>query len=156
VEVQSGVHPVGELCAALHKKKIRFLIVGGAAAVLHGAPVSTFDADIWVDLPERQYVRILAIGQQIGANILSRNVLGLRNDQRVDFLYRIDGLASFATEWRRAEKMIFGGQSVKVLSLERIIRSKEAANRDKDILALPTLRTYLACRQTLRRKGKQT
>jgi hypothetical protein len=122
--------------------------------VLHGVPVCTVDADIWVDLPVRQYVRILAIGQKIGANILSGNVLGLRNDQRVDFLYRIDGLASFATEWKRADKMIWAGQPVKVLPLERIIRSKEVANRDKDLLALPTLRTYLACKKAIRRKKK--
>ena len=57
-------------------------------------------------MPARQYVRILTIGQRLQANILSGNVLGLRDDQRADFLYRIDGLASFATEWKRAEKLI--------------------------------------------------
>ena len=57
-------------------------------------------------MPARQYVRILTIGQRLQANILSGNVLGLRDGQRGDFLYRIDGLASFATEWKRAEKLI--------------------------------------------------
>ena len=57
-------------------------------------------------MPARQYVRIPTIGQRLQANILSGNVLGLRDDQRADFLYRIDGLASFATEWKRAEKLI--------------------------------------------------
>ena len=57
-------------------------------------------------MPARQYVRILTIGQRLQANILSGNVLGLRDGQRGDFLYRIDGLASFATEWNRAEKLI--------------------------------------------------
>ncbi len=122
--------------------------------MLQGAPIATIDTDIWVDVPVRQYVRILAIGQRLGANILSGNVLGLRDDQRVDFLYRIDGLASFATEWKRAEKLIWVGQPVKVLPLERIIRSKEAANRAKDQLALPALRDYLACKKVVRPKKK--
>lgn len=122
--------------------------------MLHGVPIATLDADIWVDLPVRQYVRVLAVGRKIGANIVSGNVLGLRNDQRVDFLYHIDGLASFATEWRRAEKMIWAGQPVKVLALVRIIRSKEIANRPKDLLALPALRDYLACTEVMRRKKK--
>jgi len=145
VDVQPPLHPVGELFAALHTAKIRFLIVGGTAAVLHGAPMATVDVDIWVDLSTRQYTRILAIGQRLGANILSANVLGLRDDQRVDFLYRIDGLASFTTEWRRAEKMTWAGQPVKVLPLSRVIRSKEISNRPKDVIQLPALRDYLAC-----------
>jgi len=107
--------------------------------------MATVDVDIWVDLPVRQYVQILAIGQRLGANILSGNVLGLRDDQRVDFLYRIDGLASFTTEWRRSVPMKWAGQSVKVLPLARVIRSKEAANRPKDLIQLPALRDYLAC-----------
>jgi hypothetical protein len=121
---------------------------------LHGAPIATVDTDIWVDLPVRQYVRILTIGQRLGANILSGNVLGLRDDHRVDFLYRINGLASFVTEWKRGEDMTWAGQQVKVLPLERIIRSKEVANRDKDLIALPALRDYLACKNLTRRKKK--
>ncbi len=114
------------------------------AAVLHGAPMATVDTDIWVDIPVRQYVRILAIGQRLGAQILSGNVLGLRDDQRVDFIYRIDGLASFNTEWKRAVALNWAGLSVKVLPLERVIRSKEASGRPKDLIALPVLRACLA------------
>lgn len=137
--------PVGQFFAALHTAKIRFLIVGGTAASLHGAPMATIDVDIWIDLPERQYVRLLAIAKKLGAEILSENVICLRGDQRVDFLYRIDGLASFATEWKKAAKMTWVGQPVKVLPLDRIIRSKEISNRPKDLIQLPALRDYAAC-----------
>lgn len=107
--------------------------------------MATVDVDIWIDLPERQYDRVLAIARRLGADILSGNVLGLRDEQRVDFLYRIDGLATFATEWKRSAKMNWSGQSVRVLSLARVIRSKEISNRPKDIIQLPALRDYLAC-----------
>ena len=76
--------------------------------------------------------------------------IDLRDDQRVDFIYRIDGLASFATEWRRAMKMIWTGQVVKVLPLARVIRSKEISNRPKDPIQLPALRDYLACLEIAR------
>jgi hypothetical protein len=150
VEVEPPVLPTGELLAALHAEKVRFLIVGGTAATLHGVPMATLDIDIWVDLPERQYVRILALAKQIGAEILSGNVISLRGDQRVDFLYRISGLASFATEWKRAIKMTWAGEPVKVLPLDRIIRSKEISNRPKDLIQLPALRDYLACSEVAR------
>ena len=111
--------------------------------------MATVDTDIWVDLPVRQYVRILALAQRIGARILSGSVLGLRDDQRVDFIYKIDGLASFSTEWKRATEITWAGLTVKVLPLARVIRSKEISNRPKDLAALPTLRACLASQKLL-------
>ena len=140
---------MGELIAELHAEKIRFLIVGMSAAVLHGAPMATVDTDVWIDLPVRQYVRVLAIAQRIGASILSCSILGLRDDQRVDFIYRIDGLASFNTEWKRAPILQWAGHEVRVLPLARVIRSKEISNRPKDLATLPVLRDYLASTKLL-------
>ena len=140
---------MGELLAELHAEKIRFLIVGMSAAVIQGAPMATVDTDLWIDLPARQYVRILAIAQRIGASILSGSVLGLRDDHRVDFIYRIDGLSSFGTEWKRAPSLTWAGQEVRVLPLARVIRSKEVSNRPKDLATLPVLRDYLASTRIL-------
>ncbi len=114
------------------------------AAVLQGAPFATVDTGIWIDLPDRQYVRILAIAQRLGARILSGNVIGLRDDHRIDFIYRVSGLASFATEWKRGVALEWSGVRVKVLPIARVIRSKEAAGRPKDLATLPVLRDYLA------------
>lgn len=114
------------------------------AAVLQGAPFATVNTDIWIDLPARQYVRVLAIAQRLGARILSGNVIGLRDDHRIDFIYQIAGLASFATEEKRAVKLEWAGVELKVLPLARVIRSKEAAGRPKDLAQLPVLRDYLA------------
>ncbi|MGB8168913.1 MAG: hypothetical protein WCF18_15555 [Chthoniobacteraceae bacterium] len=136
--------------SALAEAKIRFQVAGMSAAVLQGAPVATFDADLWVDLPERQYVRLLTIGQKLGANILARTVLVLSDDTRVDFLFRVDGIASFATEWRRAVPMIWAGQRVKVLRLDRVIQSKEFVGRPKDIAQLPVLKDILASQKIQR------
>ena len=120
------------------------------AAVLQGAPVVTFDADLWIDLPERQYVRLLTIGQKLGAAILARTVLVLSDDTRVDFLFRVSGIASFATEWRRAVPMTWMGHPVKVLRLDRVIRSKEFVARPKDLAQLPVLKDILASQKILR------
>ncbi len=121
-----------------------------SAAVLQGAPVVTFDADLWIDLPERQYVRLLAIGQKLGANILARTVIALVDETRVDFLFRVDGIASFATEWRRAVPMIWMGHPVKVLRLDKVIQSKEFVGRPKDLAQLPVLKDILASQKLQR------
>jgi hypothetical protein len=150
MDVQPPLRPLGELLAALRAEKIRFLIAGMTAAVLQGAPMATVDTDIWVDLPVRQYVRVLAIAKQLGASILTGSDNGLRDDHRVDFIYRIDGLASFGTEWKRAISLIWAGQPVKVLPIDRLICSKEASGRPKDLMHLPTLRDYLASKKLTR------
>ena len=49
--------PLSRLLLTLREEKIRFMIVGMTVAVIQGAPVVTFDTDIWIDLPSRQYVR---------------------------------------------------------------------------------------------------
>ena len=48
--------------------------------------------------------------------------------------------------------MVWAGQPVKVLPLERLIRSKEAAGRPKDLVQLPVLRDFLASAKIARRR----
>jgi hypothetical protein len=111
-----------------------------SAALLQGVPGSTLDTDLWIDLPERQYIRVLNLCVKLGATILTNTVVALSDDTQVDFLYRVDGLASFATEARRALELDWMGGKVKVMPLERIIRSKEFIRRPKDLAHLPILR----------------
>lgn len=120
------------------------------AAILQGTPGMTFDTDLWVDLPERQYMRLINLSLRLGAEMVRQTIVTLSDGTMVNFCYRIDGVASFRTEYRRAERMEWHGVSVRVLPLERIIRSKEAAGRDKDLAILPILRDVLACRRRLR------
>lgn len=117
------------------------------AAILQGVPASTIDVDLWIDLPERQDVRLLNVAVKLGGNILAQTLLALEDDTLVNFLYRVDGLASFGTEARRALRLPWLKGMVKVLPLERIIRSKEFIGRPKDLAHLPLLRDTLAARQ---------
>ena len=120
------------------------------AAILQGVPASTFDTDLWMDLPERQYMRLINLALRQGATMIRQTVVVLSDGAMINFCYRIDGLASFATEYRRAKFLEWRGVRLKVLSLDRIIRSKEAAGRDKDLAILPILRDVAACRKRLR------
>jgi len=57
----------------------------------------------------------------------------------VNFKYRIDGLRSFDYEYRRAKRLKLDGETVPVLPLDRIYKSKKAVGRAKDLAALPVL-----------------
>jgi hypothetical protein len=111
-----------------------------SAAILQGVPATTLDTDIWIGLPERQYVRVLAVCQRLGATTLARTVVSLRDDTLVNFLYRIDGLAGFDAESKKAVQLKWFGMRVPVLPLASIIRSKETVLREKDIAHLPLLK----------------
>jgi hypothetical protein len=109
------------------------------AAVLQGVPVTTLAADLWIDLPERQYMRVINLSRTLGARMIANTVVELADGTLTNFLYRVDGLASFKTELRRAVTLEWLGSKVKVLPLESIIRSKEYIRRPKDLAHLPLL-----------------
>jgi hypothetical protein len=131
--------PIARLILALRAEKIRFQIAGMSAAILQGTPATTLDTDIWIDLPERQYVKVLNLCTKIGAEILAQTVVALEDGSLVNFLYRIDGLASFQTEWRRSNRLQWMGSEVAVLPLERILKSKKVIGRPKDLAHIPLL-----------------
>jgi hypothetical protein len=112
-----------------------------SAAILQGTPATTLDTDIWIDLPERQSVRVLNVAQRLNAAILARTVVALSDDSLVNFLYRVDGLDDFEREWKRAIRLSWNGLEVAVLPISRIIKSKVHCAREKDLAHLPLLRT---------------
>ena len=50
------------------------MLVGMTAALVQGVPGSTLDTDLWIDLPERQYMRVINHAVRLGAQALSPNV----------------------------------------------------------------------------------
>jgi hypothetical protein len=63
------------------------------------------------------------------------------------------GLDAFAVEYQRARVLDLDGLAVRVLPLERVIASKRAAGRPKDLAVLPALEATLAVERDERRRG---
>lgn len=120
------------------------------AALVQGVPGVTLDVDLWIDLPERQYMRVINICHKLGARIWSPTVVELVDGTPINFLYQVGGLRSFATQWKKAVRVEVRGCRVKALTLESILRSKETVARDKDLADIPKLRTAIAARKIQR------
>ncbi len=107
------------------------MIIGMSAAIMPGAHGTTLDYDIWIDLPNRQHIKVINICRNLGAKIFSNQVV------------EPNGLKSFRWEKRTAIRMDWQSVEVPVLPLERIIAAKEFSGREKDIAQLPILKTTL-------------
>jgi hypothetical protein len=133
------------------------MVVGLSAATLQGAPVVTQDVDLWFeDLGEPKISRAL---QEVGAayvppSINNPPMLAGKGAELFDIVIRMDGLGTFADEIRHCIDIPLGRQKLKVLSLERILASKIAANRAKDKLTIPVLRDALATTRSVEHRAK--
>jgi hypothetical protein len=124
-----------------------------SAAILQGCPSTTLDTDLWIDLPPRQYMRVLRLCRKLGATVRADTVVDLSDGSTVNFLYHVDGLLSFAEEFRRSCRLRWLGTTVAVLPLARILRSKKVVGRPKDLAHLPLLEQTIKLRK---RSGTQT
>src|SRR5258708_15783750 len=166
--MSSSFDDVGVLAAlakALRDLRFSAIVVGNVASILHGVPVLTTDVDLLVrdTMANRQKTERLAevlggttepILEQPGEHGRPGRYDGLRIYNPivpVDVLFRIAGVTFDAVRARAHSKEV-GGQRLTVASLADVIRSKEAAGREKDLAALPILRTTLAAQRALKRK----
>jgi hypothetical protein len=137
------VSPLTRLIQSLGEEGIRFQMVGMSAAIIQGVPATTLDTDLWVDLPERQYVRLLNLVVKQGGTALARTVYALADGSLVNFIFGMTGLGAFAEEYAQAREILWNGLRIRVLPLGRIYASKQAAGRQKDLAHLPLLRRVL-------------
>lgn len=151
---QSPNSPLGAFLAALHEEKIKFILIGAMAAIEQGVPIMTVDYDFWVKLPERQYIRLLTMAHRQGGTIMAQTVYELSDGTQVNAIFKPDGLRSFDVEYKCCKTGRLEGQPVRVLPLARVIASKRADHRDKDLAVLPILERTLRMRQRLQKPAR--
>ena len=136
------------LFQALDARGVRFLVIGLSAAVIEGAPVATQDIDLWLEALDDRVAQaaVDAKGFWISGFGLQPPAFGGPELERVDVVLTAHGLRDFATEYQGSVVFDIDGISVHVLSLDRVIASKRATRRPKDLAALPALEATLAAR----------
>ncbi len=141
--------PERELLLALNQAGVRYIVVGLSASLLQGANTSTQDIDLWFD--DVADPRLEEAVRRTG-NIWVSGSFGLGPPQigghaigdKFDVVTHMHGLDAFDAEYAGTLVMDVDGVPLHVLPLERIIASKRAAGRPKDLAALPALEEALA------------
>lgn len=148
------------LLGALTDGDVRFVVVGGIAAVAQGAPVVTFDVDIVHERSRENVQRLLEVLSKIGAvyvrapgspSISPREDLLLGDGHhilttlhgRLDVLGRIEGGRGYDELLPRTVESRVGDAAVRLLSIETILEIKRASPRPKDQAVVPLLEAVL-------------
>jgi predicted nucleotidyltransferase len=155
-----------ELVDTLIRHEVEFVVIGGVAAVLQGAPYTTFDLDIVYSRTAENVVHLEAALTELDAvlhDLTERNLRPVRSllvlpgpkllrtrYGRLDLLGQLDDETSWEQLVQDAVTLPFHDQQVRVLRLERVIAVKEKLGRDKDRAVIPLLRATLARRPTPR------
>lgn len=127
--------------ASFQHHRVKYLVIGGIAAVLYGVPRATFDLDILIEASPENARRLLDALSEAGlatasltcADELIENEITVFQDRvRIDVQTWTPGL-DFDAAWEKRREMEYGGQSFYVVSREDLISSKRAAGREVDL-----------------------
>ena len=141
------------LLRALDDARVEFIVVGGLAAVLGGAPINTFDLDVVRSRDEANIARLLAVLEELDAVYRIRpDASHLDSARHQNLIPRYGPFDLLGPGGRNlayddlpdsVEMDVGEGVLVKVLDLETLIAIKEELGGEKDRAVLPRLRRTL-------------
>lgn len=152
------------LLAELARAGVDFVVVGGVAVVVQALPRFTRDLDICYATDNANLQRLGSLLVSLGARLRGveedlpfvADARTLRGAQMltlstragaIDLLVDPPGSPGYAALRRRADTIELGGASVRVASVEDLIRMKRAAGRAQDLIDLEALEIARARRR---------
>lgn len=127
----------------LNLHKVEYMIVGGYALAFHGKPRNTGDLDIWINISEKNAVKMLKVLKEFGLASM-----GFEKEDflkpgyitqigypplRIDILNNIDGI-EFVDAIKDMQKVeLENGFSINYIGLKDFIQNKQASGRSQDL-----------------------
>jgi predicted nucleotidyltransferase len=156
----------GQVLDILSRGEIRFIVIGGLAAIAHGNARSTYDVDVvysrtreniqrLVEVigPYQPYLRGAPPGLpfkwdektiRMGLNFTLTTTLG-----DIDLLGEVTGAGTYEELSPYSVELTLFGVKCRCATLERLIQMKRAAGRPKDMLVIAELVALLEERQKM-------
>ena len=151
------------ILAALVTRDIRFVVVGGVAATVHGSVRFTNDIDICYDTAPDNIAQLVALLTEWSAYLrgVERGlpfVLDARTFSTtplmtlttimgaIDLLDAVPGVGDYDAAFAKSEPVQIGDTRFRALTLDALIASKRAAGRKKDrehLIELEAIRALL-------------
>ncbi len=140
------------LVETLERHRVRYVVIGGIAAIAHGNKRATFDLDITPDLDRRNLQRLASALRELNAHLRGMDELEhdlsptnpdhlalggnwtLATDAgSLDVMSDPSGAAPYAALDSRGIDVQLGGRPIRVVGRDDLIAMKRAAGRPKDL-----------------------
>ena len=147
------------LLEGLVEADIQFILVGGLAAVIQGAPITTMDVDIVHRQSPENISKLLGFLKSIGAfyrrldhKVIEPNREDLEGEGHalfatrlgpLDVLAAIEGGKAYEDLLAHTIEIEFRGHRVRVLNLKSLVKYKKTSKDSKDKRRLPVLQETL-------------
>jgi predicted nucleotidyltransferase len=146
----------GTLLDRLREAGVEYVVIGGLAAVFHGASHVTGDLDVCYNRDRENLRRLSRALQPLSPRLRGAPPdLPFKLDERtlraglnftlttdagdLDLIGEVSGIGHYEQVLSYSERVEVGGETVRILSLEGLILSKRAAGREKDRILLREL-----------------
>lgn len=157
-----------QIISALIKARVKFVVIGGVAANIHGSARFTNDLDLCYDTAADNIERLARLllswhaylrGAEPGLPFVFDErairispVLTLTTDRGfIDIMDRVPGVGTFSDCLAQSEPVTIGAVEFRALTLPALIVAKRAAGRAKDLEHLIELEALLAMRDKSKR-----
>lgn len=134
-----------EIRDAFERHQVKYLFIGKSGAILLGYPDTTQDADLFVEKSSVNCERIEGALRELGFELTEAQAQEVRGGKDfiqlkngpfdLDLVFAPDGIERFDDAWQRRVDV----QGFHVCSIDDIVESKRATNRQKDRESLPRL-----------------
>ena len=120
---------------------VKYVVIGGIAAILHGVPRATFDLDILIDATEKNAKNLLQALEIAGlgtatlttpAEVIDNEITIFKDRVRIDVQTITPGI-TFECAWQNKKKLNYSGQEFFILCRKDLIKSKKASGRKVDL-----------------------
>ncbi|VVB84669.1 Uncharacterised protein [uncultured archaeon] len=132
----------------LNKHRIKYLLIGGFAAVLYGVPRSTFDIDIAISLESESIGKTTSLLSDSGFAEKEKLEGGVRftdGNVEIDLMFIESYKFNFFYEYHK--DLSYKGTVIKMPNIMDLIRMKESSTRDKDQQDAQHLRLILSSKK---------
>ncbi len=149
-----------QILELLNRGGVRFIVIGGLAAMAHGNTRATYDVDVVYARDRENIARLAAVLRpfqpylrgappglpfswdqktiRMGLNFTLTTTLG-----DLDLLGEVVGAGNYEQLLPHSEELTMFGVKCRCATLERLIQMKHAAGRPKDMLILAELQALL-------------
>lgn len=143
---------------------IDFVLVGGLAAVTHGSAYATYDVDVSYERSPENVRRLVKLLKTIKATLRGAppNLPFLLDEKSIlmgmnftlqttlgdlDLLGEMSGIGNYSEAKKYSEPLDLYGLKIHVLSLDGLIKTKQAVHRPKDMMHLKELEAIRAMKR---------